>query len=534
MDTKLIEKLYGLPDDALQGLSFSVPWQMSPEGDDSADGDRSSTSLISTNKEDSSYSREVLQTDCWNKFHRNPYINTSVRGIVGRATGMGFSVSSHILEIDDVLEEIELDPRNRMYTFWPKYVGRSLVEGELFLTLTCHTDGFIEVDFLESSSIVGGGTDNSGIIFHPNKTLMPLFYIVKDPKNGSIENDLIPSIFIARYPELIKIAKKNRHFTQKYADKNKNEKNKFKQFGGYFRFVVAYEKGFVTKRAISYLRTTLEWLNHYENLKKYEIDHKKSSGSYVWVFTIEDARTFKLWLSMSDSDRRKTGIMAKKTPGSSLILPPGITVDCKNPQLAKITDQDEDIKELVSSGLNEPYDIMTGSSKSPYGATAASRGPMSDRTSDEIAFLERFLRYDFWGSIFFLKNKVSGFKEFFKEKVASHFDDKQEPVFVYRKRRPEQLIDFEWPTSETINYEGRAKGLLGVKHGPVSETLGIPNEEIARRLGIGGSYRKKRLLLATEKDQLPELVYNLDAESLQEKAEAEPGKEKRNANTAKK
>jgi len=63
------------------------------------------------------------------------------------------------------------------------------------------------------------------------------------------------------------------------------------------------------------MRTTIEWANHYENLKRYEIDHKKSSGSYLWVFSFEDPKAFKTWLSLSPEDRAKTGVYQKKTPG---------------------------------------------------------------------------------------------------------------------------------------------------------------------------------------------------------------------------
>jgi hypothetical protein len=61
-------------------------------------------------------------------------------------------------------------------------------------------------------------------------------------------------------------------------------------------------------------------LNYYENLKKYEIDHKKSAGAYLWIVTMEDPRAFRAWLALTDEQKRKTGIAAKKTPGSTLVL----------------------------------------------------------------------------------------------------------------------------------------------------------------------------------------------------------------------
>ena len=257
-------------------------------------------------------------------------------------------------------------------------------------------------------------------------------------------------------------------------------------------------------------------------MKKYEIDHKKSSGAYLWIFSFEEPRAFKAWLALSDEDRRKTGIGSKKTPGGSLVLPPGVKCEVRNPNLSRISEEDTDILDMIASGLDEPEDVLMNRSKGTYAAMKASRGPWNDRTSDDMAYFSRFLRNDFWDSILFLKSSVdSNFRYTHKVKEAVKFDDEGEPVFQNRKRKASQLIDITFPTSENIDYEGRARGLMGVKHGPASDTLGIPNSEIAKRMGFGG-YGKQRLRHATEKEKYPELIYALDAESLQESVEAEP------------
>ena len=100
-----------------------------------------------------------------------------------------------------------------------------------------------------------------------------------------------------------------------------------------------------------------------------------------------------------------------------------------------------------------------------------------------------------------------------------------EPVFEEVERRPESLIDFSFPVSETQNLEGRVKAVLGAKHGPISETLGISKKSVADLVGIGG-YARQRLVKATEDRNYPELVYTVDAESMQEKKEGEPSKGK--------
>jgi len=539
-DTQFIEGLKQVPDEVLSKIMLSMPWQYDVDTNTARDPD-GFDHPFAAGKEDSGNTREFLQKVCWNKFQQNPQINTAVRGLVGRLTGDGFETSSSIYKIQREIEGVELDPRNRLYNFWPKYVGRSVIEGELFLSVTLHSDGFTEIDYIDPSTIGDGGTEDSGIIFHPRKTLMPLFYNIA--LDGG-KKEQVPSIFIARYPELIGVAKSSKEFKPSLQEKSR--KKIYQPFRGYFRFIVSWDKGFVTRRAISYLRTTIQWLNHYEDLKKYEIDHKKSSGAYAWVFSFDDVVSFRLWLSLSDEDRKKTAVMQKMTPGSRLFLPPGMTLEAKNPSLTAIRDQDTDILQMVVSGLNEGSDVTTGTPSGSFSSVKATRGPMSDRISDEIAYFRRFLQYDFWGSIFFLKSTINKFPATFKVTEAIDYKiiskvvpaDKEkgedfaetkyhsEPIFEEVDRRPEELIDISFPVSETTDYEGRARAFLGVKHGPIAETLGVPNEDVCKKLG-GGNYRRMRLRKATEDRMFPKLIYNVDAESLQEKVEAEPPKDRK-------
>ncbi len=510
-----------IPDEVLRRIQFSVPWQYNPSDESYKDPDDFPLRSSGGPKDEYALTVEKLQEECWVKFHQNPQVNTSVRGTTGRLCGWGFETTSEVEQIQEAIEEIELDWRNRLYEMWPKFVGRRYVEGELFLALTCHVDGFIEIDFNDPSCIGKGstGTDGKGILYHPTKSTLPLFYSVSN--ESALFSEQIPSIYLARDPALYEIAAKTTFFSEKLQKNSKDRHKIFKKFNSFNRFMLFWNSGFLTKRAISHLRTVLEWLNHYENLKKYEIDHKKSSGAYVWVITMEDPKTFRIWLSLSDEDRKKTGIMAKKTPGGTLVLPPGMKLEAINPSLTAIREQDTDIMQMAVSGLNEPADVTLGTAKGTFASVKASRGPMSDRVSDEIAYFDRWLRYDFWGSIFFLKQQIAGFPEWFKVRECVGFNSEQEPIFKTVKRRPEQLLDISYPVSEIIDFESRAKGLLGVKHGPISETLGVPLSEVAKRLGIGG-YGRQRLRYETEKNKYPELVYTLDAESIQEQTEAEP------------
>lgn len=500
-------ELLALSDEDLRQLKFTMPWETLEDSQASEDYDGFIGTGIGL--------RNKLQEACWEKFNKNPQVSTAVRGHVGRLTGMGFEASSEVPKIQDIIDEVEFDPRNRLYTHWPKFVGRSIIEGELYLCLTLHNDGFVEVDFIDPGDIQGGGED--GIIYHPHKSTMPLFYFIKqtNAETGSNGTALVPSIYIARYPELLKVAQGLTSFKGAISTLRSSMANgsKYKKIGGFKRFIVSWDKSFMTKRNVSHLRTILEWLNHYETLKKYEIDHKKSAGSYLWVVTMTDVKTFRSWLALSDDERRKTGIMAKKTPGGTLIMPPGMTLTVQNPSLPTISESDTDIFHMITAGLNEPEDVTSGQSKGTFSSVKASRGPMTDRISDEIAYFERFLRHDFWGSIFFLKTMIAGFPAVFDQRVAIDFKN-QEPVFRNVKRRPEFLMEITFPTSEVTDAESRAKALLGVKHGDVHSVLGIPHEQIAKKLGFG-NYRKLRLQHATEAERFPELAVAVDQASIE-------------------
>jgi len=512
-----------MPDEVLEKIKFSMPWQYSDVSIETKDSDGFPI-VGADKKDDTAGARDALQDECFRKFHRNPHVNTAIRGLVGRLTGFGFETTSEVFEIQEAIDEIEEDPRNRLWYFWPKYVGRFNIEGELFLSLTLHTDGFVEIDFIDPAVVVGGGDNGSGIIFHPDKPQMPLFYVISKDKN-KVAKQLIPSIYIARYPKLVKVAEKIVGFDSKLANKSRSRANVYNKVGGFKRFIIANDRGFITRRAVSYLRTTLEWLNHYEDLKKYEIDHKKSSGSYTWVFSFEDVRSFKTWLTLTDEEKRKTAVGAKMTPGAKLVLPPGMTLECKNPNLTSIKDQDTDILHMIAGGLNEPEDILTGAAQGPYSSIKASRGPMSDRISDEVAYWKRWLIFEFWSSVFFLKSVTGKFEKFFRNEEAIGFDKDKEPIFKKIKRKPEKLIELSFPVSEATAYQERARAMLGVKHGPMAETVGIPNSLVAANMGFG-SYGRNRLRKATEDNKYPELLYagGVDAEALQETMEGEKPK----------
>lgn len=504
---------------------FSVPWQYDAElnGRPQIDADGF---VVKGTGSLTGLSREQLHKKIYQKFYFNPHVNTSTRGLVGRIVGSGFETVSEIPEIEEAIEETEEDYRNRLYDYWPKFLARTFLSGELFLCFTCHDDGFIEIDYLHPDVIDDGQAEN-GIIFHPNKTRMPLVYCLKDKEKEIDEH--IPSIYMARYPELWKIAKKQDGFNFKKlaGSRSHYRKKTFKSIGGYYRFIVSWDLGLITNRSTSHLMTILEWLNHWENLKKYEIDHKKSSGAYVHVVRFTDVKSWVTWLGLSDEQRAKTGIAAPKTPGGTLVLGPNMEHKIENPTLPKISESDSDIMQMISSGLNEPADVTTGQAKGTFASVKASRGPMSDKVSDEKTYFGRWLRFDFWGNVFFLKSKISDFPEKFKVKKGTHFENK-EAVIKEVDKKPEKCIEIIFPVSAIEDIESLAKATLGVKHGSLYDTAGIPNEEILKRMGFGG-YGKLRLKQAEEKEKYPDTVLTVDQERLQEQT-LEPKKNKSDNN----
>lgn len=463
-----------------------------------------------------------LQKACWDKFVENPQINSHVRDVQGCLTGYGFNTESDIDEVQDFVEEIEDDPRNNLHVRMGQYVARSEIEGELFLSLTLHETGFVEIDFLDPSLICSGGSSTNGIYFHENKSHFPLAYRFEKPNNDgtSKETIFLPSINLAYFPEMKAHAEKLIRKDTSKGLYGKSSHRKYKDIGGMKTFVVEWDRGFLTVRNSSYLKTTLIWLNHYESLKRWEIDHKKSAGSYLWVAKITDDKAYRTWLKLTKEQKEDTGLFAKKVPGGTIVLPPGIDLECKNPNLSSISGQDTDIMHMVTSGLNRPEDMVTGASSSTSkSGISATRGVQSDRTQDQIANFERFLQYHFWRGILHLAASAGKIKSEYKVKEAVNFKD-QEPVFKDKTKPAYKLISFEFPQSEISDLESKSRALLGVKHGPVSESLGIPHSAIAKRLGFG-SYKKRRLAHSTEEEIYPKTQLAIAIDAAEESAQSQ-------------
>lgn len=515
----LLDELDNLSDGAINHLMASTPWQGNPPGDlaPSTSGrpttDEDGFSIgVGVNGEMSYLDFAKIQTMCWNKFETNPFVFTTVLDITGRLAGYGFSQHSSYPRADDVIEEVWTDPRNNLVQNFSKYMARSFIQGELFLSVTLHPDGFVEVDFI-SPSVIKGFENGSGILMAKGKPMFPLMYRIEE---NSGEAKYIPSINLAYYPSLWKQVKANKHYQQAKVIGGKTKGKAFKELEGHQTFIIQFDQGFVTQRNVGRVRVTLEWLEYYSDLKKFEMDHKKSSGAYLWSIEIADRQAFRMWLAMSDEEREKTGLMQKKVPGGTVMLPPGFKLTCNNPRLSSITNQDADILKMISAGLNTPEDIMTGSSTGQtYSGAKLSRGPLADRIKDHAVEVERWLIYGLWRGVLWLNHKATGMPWKYKVRRAYKFE-KQEPKFKNIQVEAHKTIEINFPISEMGDIESKARAFMGVKHGSVVETLGLSRTEVANSMGTQ-NYHQARLDLATEDDTYPELKTAAEIEMMQAK-----------------
>jgi hypothetical protein len=466
----------------------------------------------------------ILQGECWNKYQENPLMATAIEDGIGRLTGRGFETYSDIPTIQGKIDEISNDPRNALYDNIPKFVGRKIIEGELFIMLTVHDDGFIEIDFKDPGQLYGA-EDNSGIYRHPTKQTMPVAYSFCNQKKDQYMrvDEVIPSIHCARYKEIAALLEDGTfpslikgQLVDSKAQGNKTKVNKYSKLNGYRRFIIEWNTGLFTKRNLSTVRTVISWLSRYQDLKMFELSHKKSCGTFAHVITCEDPKMWRIFNALTDDEKQATGIFKAKEPGCTLLLPPGFNYKMITPNLPSISDSDTDILELISAGLNISSGQMTGSYNNTYGSAKESNKPQTDRTNDILAKFETFLRYIFWDNIFYLASQVSPFKYTQRISEAVDFNKNKEPIFRKVTRKSSDLINFSFPVSAMADSEGMAKALLGVKHGNVNASLGIPNSEIARKLGMGGSYKRLRLQSSLEAEQYPELQVDADTDAGQE------------------
>src|SRR4030042_14617 len=94
-----------LNEENYQQVQFSVPMPWQYAGTETVTRDADGIIIGSANTT-GQLTRKELHTSIWKKFHNNPHVNTSIRGLVGRMCGNGFATISDIPEIEAAMGEM--------------------------------------------------------------------------------------------------------------------------------------------------------------------------------------------------------------------------------------------------------------------------------------------------------------------------------------------------------------------------------------------------------------------------------------------
>lgn len=447
----------------------------------------------------------MLRDECWRQFRINPFVGTATRDSVDSLVGDGFRVWSKIPEIQKIIKRESFDMRNRLWHRMRQIVTAYEVTGENFIALTCDpTDKFVHIDYVEGSSISGIDEHGHGIISHPEKTRMPLFYHVRNPgrDNGYT---LVPSINLAWYPHLHDVAKKQPGYDQKLIEPHRHVGDKFAKIGGFKRFIIDRESDMVCTRNISHLWSVLIWANFYTLMKSVEMDHKRALASFLWVLKAETPEAWDVWDKMTPEQKKQTGLYGHKAPGSLIIPPPGFGIECKAPQLTNITGSDNDIREMMGAGLKQPMDVVTGNAEGKnFGSVKASRGPWSDRILGGQSYFRSWCVHDVWRQILFLHQKLYGLTENFEVREAVRYEEKK-PIFEIVSKEAWECISVNLPMFTSGNLTDLRGLYLGSKPAGLSELFGVSKELILSKLGIS-DYHQERLRRETEQSEYPETM----------------------------
>lgn len=464
----------------------------------------------------------TLQQKCWELYRSFGPVNASINSKADYTAGKNFGVYSDNLDINLYLKDFFYSYRNRLYYTCPGWVIRMLAESELFLLLAFDEVGKATVRVLEPSRI-GNGSVNDGLLVDPDDATQTLFY----DYYGS-DNELIPDVRIALNPELLAKAKKLDGFDTKKTEKSRAPGAKFKKIGGYRRFVIHWKNltGIPEyKRDISVLSTVLEAVNLYWNAIKWQLDHKKAQCAYTNVLRFEDSPTGKiawqLWNKMTDEEKENTGLTKQLTPGSTLVLMPGLAYDVKAPQLTKLSGENEDLLNIAGAGARTPQDLWQGQSAgATHASLKSSRSPLEMEIENLQNKLGNFFRYEVLRVCFHVYSMLTGFPPLFdKEEVESISGGT--PKFRKIQVEPVELIRV---TSPNVTFdegiEKKVNAFLGSQHNGLSN-IGVSSERIAEELGVDDLSRQRREKLLEEKEY-GEVVTSMTAAEKVQEANVDP------------
>lgn len=437
-----------------------------------------------------------LQKKCWELYRTFGPISAAVNSKADYTTGYGFSVYSPVLDIRLWLHDAFYSYRNRLYASLTGWTIRMLAEGELFLLLVFDEEGKATVRVFEPERI-GKGSKNDGLLTNPDDVTHTLFYEYFYTRQDS---ELIPDISIAFNPEILKTVnlKGIEGYEEAKTTRSKGAGNKFKNVGGFRRFIIHWKN--LTgiheyKRDLSVISTVLEAIHLYWNAIKWQLDHKKAQCAYTNVVGFQDSPqgriAYSLWKSLSEAERKATGLTGALTPGSTVFLLPGMTFEVKAPQLAKLEGENQDLINVAGAGVRSPQDLFQGqASGSTYASLKASRSPLEVEIKNTQYKLRNFLLYEFLRACFLVASRVGSFPETFKKEDVAEFKDGN-PVFKTIDVDPIEMVELTFPE---ITFEDKLEGVagayLGSKHTGI-RSIGISDKRIAEKMGIGDLARQR-------------------------------------------
>lgn len=437
-----------------------------------------------------------LQKKCWELYRTFGPISAAVNSKADYTAGHGFNVYSPDLDIRMWLKDTFYSYRNRLYATLTGWTIRMLAEGELFVLIVFDDEGRATVRLLEPERI-GKGTRNDGLLTNPDDVTQTLFYEHYYTKQ---ESELIPDISVAFDPEILKTVKLKdiEGYDEKKTEKSRGKGGKFNKVGGFNRFVLHWKN--LTgiheyKRDLSVISTVLEAIHLYWNAIKWQLDHKKAQCAYTNVVGFQDSPqgriAYSLWKSLTDAERKATGLTGSLTPGSTVFLLPGMTFDVQAPQLAKLEGENQDLLNVAGSGVRSPQDLFQGqSSGSTYASLRASRSPLEVEIKNMQYKLSNFLKYEFLRAIFLVAARLGKMSETFKKEDIKEFKEGV-PQFTSVDVEPIELVELTFPEiSFEEKLEGKAGAYLGSKHAGL-RSLGISDKRIAEKMGISDLARQR-------------------------------------------
>ena len=387
--------------DQIQSITQTTPWQ--------AKGVTTSvySDINATDKKDikpDDASREQLQKLCWHKYRYFPGIHSSIEDKADLITGKGFGIYSTNAKIQGVIDDTIYSQRNQLFERIGEWPRRMLSEGELFLLNIIDTNGDTTTRIVEPDKLEGA-EEGSGLITDTDDVTKTLFYRYN---KGNGDYVLIPSEEIIYNPELENKLNNTSNYDAEKTKWAKSNDSVFKKFGGYYKYIIHWKNlSGISKirRDTSSLRTIVEWANLYENSVKWGLDYKKAQSSYAIVLEFQDTPAgkyaYNIWLSMSEDEKKATGLAGALTPGSRIFLRPGVKMEIKSPNLSKGTGENLDLLNMVGAGARTPQDLMQGqSSGATYASLKMSRNPFTISIENLQEKFKNFLVYRYFRTVF--------------------------------------------------------------------------------------------------------------------------------------